>query len=58
VGNAVIRDAEATEAVPAFIRVSGRETRKIAIADVDLLGRARQKVAIAPGTPLEEILLK
>ncbi|MFP4090611.1 MAG: glycoside hydrolase family 28 protein [Cyclobacteriaceae bacterium] len=58
VGNAVIRDAEATEAVPAFIRVSGADTRKIAITDVDLLGRARQKVAVAPGTPLEEILLK
>ncbi len=58
VSNSVIRDSEASETVPVMIRISGLNTRKIAINNVDLLGRSRQKVSIGPGAPLEEILLK
>lgn len=58
VSNAVIRDSEASETVSAMIRFRGSNTRKVAVNNIDLLNRARQKIAIAPGVPLEEILLK
>ena len=58
VSNALIRDTEASEAVSALVKVSGSNTRKLAINNIDLLNHARQKVAISPGVPLEELLLK
>ena len=58
VSNAVIRDSEASEPVAALIRVSGRRTRKVAVSNIDMLNRANQKIAISPGVPLEELLLK
>lgn len=58
VSNAVIRNSEASEPVPAMIRVSGSNTRSVAVNNLDLLNRARQKIAITPDVPLEELLLK
>ncbi len=58
VSNAVIRNSEASEPVAALIRVRGRRTRKVVVSNIDMLNRANQKIAISPGVPLEELLLK